>query len=121
MGVHCTWSPSPICPRDAAGLEKGDRSGSKVRNSSHTGKDDRDWESSACGADKLKKDVIEENKILSGLEKMNREGGSHFSDPRSKEVPKKPTRGGWEGNKMRYSAPSVHFSFGAWTAGHCIC
>lgn len=58
-----------ICPRDATGVEKGDRTGSKVRNSSHAGKDDRDWESSACRADKLKEDVIEGNKILSGLEK----------------------------------------------------
>lgn len=35
-----------------------------------------DWESSVCRADKLKEDVIEAYKFMSGLEKMNRDGDS---------------------------------------------
>lgn len=72
-------------------------------------------DSSACRADKVKEDVIEGYKIMSGLEKMNREGDSGSSDPRTREVSNKPANGMWDRNKMRYSALSVHYSFGAWT------
>lgn len=50
---------------------------------------------------------------------MNREGDSDSSDPRTGEVSNKPASGRREGNKMRYSASFVHFSFGTWTVGHC--
>lgn len=83
------------------------------------GKDLIVWDSSACRADKLKEDVIEGYKIMTGLEKMNREGDIDSSDPRTTEVSNKPVSGGWESNKMSYSGPSVHYSFGAWTMGCC--
>lgn len=83
------------------------------------GKDLIDWDSSACRADKLKEDVIEGYKIMTGLEKMNREGDTDSSDPRTREVSNKPVSDGWESNKMSYSAPSVHYSFGARTMGCC--
>ena len=98
---------------------EGWQAGSKVWNSSHVGKDLIDQDSSACRVDKLKEDAIEGYKIMTGLEKMNREGDSYSSDPRTREVSNKPASAGWERNKMRYSAPSMRFSFGAWTMGLC--
>lgn len=65
------------------------------------GKDLIDWESSACRADKLKEDVIEGYKIMTGLEKINREGQSDSSDPRTREVSNKAASGMWERNKTR--------------------
>lgn len=37
-------------------------------------------------ADKLKEDVIEGYKIMTGLERMSREGESGSSDPRTRKV-----------------------------------
>lgn len=58
-----------------------------------------DWESSACRADKLKEDVIEAYKFMSGLEKMNRERDSDSSDPRTREMSNKAARDRWERKK----------------------
>lgn len=94
--------PSPPCPKDSAELVQR-RVTVRIKGIEQLscGAGFNRGDSSACRADKVKEGVRERYKIMTDLEKMNREGDSGSSDPRTREVPNKPANDMWDRNKMR--------------------